>query len=160
MIRDAVVIGIGNPDRRDDGVGPAVAEAVRGTPGIDVLTCPAEPTAMLDAWDGRPLAVLVDAAAGGTPGQVRAGGLDEVSAASTNAVSSHDLNLGQTYELARVLDRAPQAVVVVTVDIGDTRDTGHGEGLSPAVAAALPEAVRVVRRVLAQHAEKSVDQQL
>lgn len=154
MSADPVVIGIGNIDRRDDGVGPAVAKALAGRPGLDVVTAPAEPTAILDAWAGRRLAVLVDAEVGGQPGRVQSCALDDV-ADRKPPFSSHDLSLRQTYELAQVLDRAPAAVVVVTVDVADT---GYGAGLSPAVAAALPEAVRVVERILAQQAEKSVDQ--
>ena len=52
-----VVIGIGNDHRRDDGIGPAVAAAVaaRGLPGVRVHRCAAEPTAILDAWDGSRL---------------------------------------------------------------------------------------------------------
>lgn len=154
-----VVIGIGNVNRRDDGIGPAVATALAGTPGLDVVTAPAEPTAILDAWTGRGLAVLVDAAVGGRPGRVLIASVDrrlDEMADDTRPVSSHDLSLRQTYELARVLGRAPDSVVVVTVDVGDT---GYGDGLSASVAAALPEAVRVVERIVAQQAEKSVDEQ-
>ena len=152
-----MVIGIGNPDRRDDGVGPAVAAAVAAPPGVAVFSCPAEPTAILDAWDGSDLAVLVDAAVGGPPGRVRAGTIDELSSGAEKPVSSHDLSLPQTYELARALGRAPAALVVVTVDIADA---GYGVGLSPAVAAALPEAVRLVERLVGEQAEESRDQQL
>ncbi len=148
----AVVIGLGNPQRRDDGVGPAVAAAVAdaGPAGVRVVTCPAEPTAVLDAWAGAELAVLVDAAAGDVPGRVRRcepGGL-----AQTASVSSHDLNLGQTYELGRVLDCAPRRVVVITVDVADC---GQGAGLSPAVSAAVPRAVAAVLAELAVPAEQS-----
>ena len=69
----AVVVGIGNPHRRDDGVGPAVAArvAARRLPGVRVIDCAAEPAALLEAWAGAPLAVLVDAVSGGVPGRVR-----------------------------------------------------------------------------------------
>ena len=156
-----VVIGVGNPDRRDDGVGPAVAAAVVAPPGVAVLSCPAEPTALLDAWDGSELAVLIDAAVGGPPGRVRAGAIGELGVGAEKPVSSHDLSLSQTYELARALGRAPAALVVVTIDIADA---GHGVGLSPQVAAALPEAVRLVECLVGEQSvvgqtEKSGDQQ-
>jgi hydrogenase maturation protease len=121
---------------------------------VAVLTCPAEPTAILDAWDGAALAVLVDAAVGVPPGLVSAGRLDEV-AVPENPVSSHDLSLRQTWELGCVLGRAPGSLVVVTVGIADA---GHGVGLSPAVRAALPEAVRTVERIVAEQIHESVDQ--
>lgn len=145
-----VVIGVGNTHRRDDGVGPAVAAAVAADcpAGVRVVTCVVEPTAILDAWDGADLAVVIDAAGGddAMPGRVRRAAIEEV--AGSSALTSHDLNLVQTYELARVLDRAPRRVVVVSVDAADL---GHGDGLSPAVAQAIPRAVAVVRAELAGH---------
>ena len=138
-----VVVGLGNEHRRDDGVGPAVAAAVAGLcpPGVRVLTCAVEPTAILDAWAGTELAVVVDAAAGpdAVPGRVRRCAVDEL--ADPGVLSSHDLNLAQTYELARVLDRAPRRVVVIGVDAADT---GYGAGLSAEVAQAVPEATALV----------------
>lgn len=151
----AAVIGIGNSFRRDDGVGPAVVTALDGDcAGVRVLTCAAEPAAILDACDGAALAVLVDAAVGTRPGRVSVCGLDDL--APSRPVSSHELSLHQTFELGRALGRAPRSVVVVSVGVADT---GHGRGLSPSVFAALPEAVRVVRAVLAEQIEESADQQ-
>lgn len=68
-----VVIGVGNEYRRDDGVGPAAAREVgRSRPGWRVLISDGEPTAMLDAWAGTRLAVVVDATVGtGPPGAIR-----------------------------------------------------------------------------------------
>lgn len=151
----AVVIGLGNSFRRDDGIGPAVAAAVdaRGMPGVHVV-CAADTTAILDAWAGARLAVVVDAVIGGTPGQVRQCALDDL--AEDAPVSSHELGLRQTYELGRALGRAPRSVVVVTVDADDT---GHGERLSPAVAAALPEAVGAVLRILVEQGQEAAHQQ-
>ena len=155
MTTPAVVIGIGNSFRRDDGIGPAVAAhlAGRGLPGVRVLSCAAEPTAILDAWQGVRRAVLIDAAVGGPPGRVRQCSLDDV--AESAPLSSHDLNLQQTFELGRALGRAPESVTVVTVDVADT---GHGEGLTPAVRQALPEAVHAVLDLLGMPQE-TTDQQ-
>ncbi|MGI9126012.1 MAG: hydrogenase maturation protease [Mycobacterium sp.] len=157
MSRQAVVIGIGNEFRRDDGIGPAVAAQLSGLPGVRVLACAAEPAAILDAWTGAALAVLVDAAAGGVPGRIRRCGIGDL--VDPAPLSSHELNVRQTYELGRALGRVPESVVVVAVDVADT---GQGPGLSPAVAAALPLAVGVVRDVLGdfrQQADEAGDQQ-
>lgn len=156
MSGDCVVIGIGNDHRRDDGVGPAVAAVLAGQdlPGVRVLTCPAEPTAVLDSWEDARVAILVDAAAGIPAGEVRRCSPDDVEAAAR--VSSHDLGLRQTCELGRALGRAPDVVVLVAVGVADT---GHGVGLSGAVAAALPEAVRTVLAIVAEQSEKAAHQQ-
>ena len=77
-----VVIGVGNTHRRDDGVGPLVAAEVAADcpAGVRVLTCAVEPTAILDAWDGADLAVVIDAAGGDdtVAGRVRRCTIDEV----------------------------------------------------------------------------------
>ncbi|TGD86323.1 hydrogenase maturation protease [Mycolicibacterium sp. CH28] len=144
-----VVVGIGNDHRRDDGVGPAVAAAlaVGQLPGVRVLTCAAEPTAILDAWDGSALAVIIDAVVGpdAVPGRVRRCTAEDLAVAG--GISSHDLSLAQTYELGQALGRAPQRLVVVAIDAADL---GHGTGLSPAVAAAVSHAVEVVRAEIIQ----------
>lgn len=150
---DCVVIGIGNEFRRDDGIGPAVAAELAAR-GVPALICAAEPSAILDAWAGTGLAVLVDAADGAEPGRIRRCAIADLNESAP--VSSHDLGLRQTYELGRALGRFPAALVVVTIDI---TDTGHGEGLSPAVAAALPAAADVVEAILGEHVGKPTDQQ-
>jgi hydrogenase maturation protease len=150
-----VVIGVGNAARRDDGVGPAVAAAVAVGPDVAVVTCPAEPTAILDAWAGAALAVVVDAAVGVPPGRVCVGSIDDI-AAPEKSFSSHDLSLQHTWELGRALGRAPDELVVVSIGISDA---GHGFGFSPVVAAALPEAVRTVERLLGEQTHEPDDQQ-
>jgi hydrogenase maturation protease len=138
-----LVIGIGNSYRRDDGVGLAVADEIaeRGLPGVRVMTAIGEPGAILDAWTGAPLAVVVDAAMreGSTPGQIRRWTPSD--AAETAVVSSHALGLPQTYALGEALGQIPERLVVFTVDIAGA---GHGEGLTPAVAAAVPQVVDAV----------------
>lgn len=155
MNSGAVVIGVGNTFRRDDGIGPAVAAAIGELrrPGVRALACAGETTEIMDAWDGAGLAVVVDAAVGGLPGEVRRCGLDEF--VDATPFSSHELSLRKTFELARALDRAPGSVIVVTVGI---TDTGHGEGLSPPVAAALEHAVEFVLGILVDQCEESADQ--
>lgn len=154
MSRSAVLIGVGNVDRRDDGVGPAVAGlAGRSLPGVPVVTCPSEATQILDAWDGFGLAVVVDAVAGGSPGRVRQCAPAELAGAAP--VSSHDLDLAGIWALGRALGRAPETLVVVAVDVADT---GHGAGFSPAVAAALPEAASAVVSVVREHCQEAAHQ--
>ncbi len=48
----AVVIGIGNEFRRDDGAGPAVIGQLRGRApaGVRLVITDGEPTRLIDAW--------------------------------------------------------------------------------------------------------------
>ncbi len=138
-----VVIGIGNDFRRDDGVGLTVAEQIaeRGLPGVQVLSGINEPTALLDAWSGAARVVVVDAVAAGNsaPGRIRRWTGLELE--TTPAVSSHALGLIQTCALGQALARMPDELVVFTIDVVDTN---HGIGLTPAVAAAVPELVDLI----------------
>ena len=58
-----MVIGVGNPSRRDDGVGWVVAAAAGRRLGetVDIRLCDGDPARLLDAWTDVELAVVVDA---------------------------------------------------------------------------------------------------
>ena len=132
-----VVIGLGNAYRRDDGVGLAVAERLRAqSGGIDVVSYEQEPSRLLDAWTGADLALVVDAVSSGAePGTVHR--FDATERAVPGRVfrgSTHAFGVSEVIELARALGRLPRRVLVYGVE-GD--EFGAGEGLSPAVAAAV-----------------------
>jgi hydrogenase maturation protease len=134
----AVIVGIGNEFRQDDGVGPAVIRSIRES-GIaeDWLTVTVvEPMDLTQVWQGLSLAVLVDAALyePPTPGvvhRVEAGQL----ANRTRCESTHGLGLPDAIRLSNALERTPEHLVVLTVE---AERLGLGPGLSPRVAAAVP----------------------
>jgi hydrogenase maturation protease len=133
---------LGNEFRRDDGAGQVVAaRAVGEVSGVQDMGPQVDPLALLGRWDGSDLAIVIDATRGaGTPGDVRV-----VDLASTSehpgATSTHGISLSGVLRLARAVDRAPARVVVVGIE---GADFGKGQGLSPAVASAVPAAVRRV----------------
>jgi hydrogenase maturation protease len=146
---DVVVVGIGSPDRGDDGVGPAVAAAVAGLglPGVRVVTH-AEPMDLLDdGLSAADVVVLVDAVRSGRPAgsllvrDISVAALPEVG----GAPSTHALGLDATVELARALRRMPRQLVLVGVE-GLRFETG--ESLSPDVSAAVAEAAELVAGVV------------
>jgi hydrogenase maturation protease len=60
------VIGVGCLHRADDGVGPAVMNAVRahlpdGCPGLRLTECPGDPAGLIGLWENARLAVVIDA---------------------------------------------------------------------------------------------------
>ncbi|MEQ9640567.1 MAG: hydrogenase maturation protease [Alphaproteobacteria bacterium] len=149
--RGCIVICIGNPDRGDDGLGPAVARQLRSrlAAGVEVIELDGEATALLAALDGAGSAYLVDACAGGAaPGTVHR--FDAVDAALPEAMydlSTHGLGLGAAIELARALGQLPPRCTVLAVE---GRDFNIGAPLSPPVAAAVND---VCRRLQAEIAE-------
>ncbi|HET6953975.1 MAG TPA: hydrogenase maturation protease [Acidimicrobiales bacterium] len=69
-----VVLCVGNPFRRDDGVAAAVAGPARRAlpPEVRVMELDGEPARVVEAWAGAGLAVVVDAArSGAAPGTIR-----------------------------------------------------------------------------------------
>jgi hydrogenase maturation protease len=154
----AVVIGVGNEFRRDDGIGPAVAGEIGGRdlPGIRVVWSDGDPAALLEAWDGVDLAIVVDAVrlADPAPGRVHkttAGpwlrGAATSSAATGSAgaaggaASSHGLGVPDALLLGQALGRLPGRLVVFAVEAASV---DLGVGLSPQVAAAAPAVVSAV----------------
>ena len=140
---DAVLIVIGNSFRRDDGVGLAVAEEIGrcGLTGVRVVTAIGEPAAILDAWTGARLAVVVDAAMGegARPGRIRRWTPGDSVVA--NMLSSHAFGLPQAYALGEALGRLPERLVGLTVDIADA---SLGVGLTSPVADAVPALISAV----------------
>jgi hydrogenase maturation protease len=135
-----VVIGVGNRDRSDDGVGLEVARRLRERPLVQatVLEGDGDPAGLFEAWKGRGLAILVDAASSGdAPGRVRRFEAHRSPLpASLRHASTHSFGPAEAVELGRALGRLPQSVIVYAVE-GHRFDAG--QGLSPAVEAAIPD---------------------
>jgi hydrogenase maturation protease len=131
--RRALVIGIGNPYRSDDGAGLAVAAQVRaaGLPGVTVTEFEGEPVSLIDAWDGAPLVYLADAvSSGGEPGTVyrfdaAAAGLPP---APLRHRGTHAFSLADVIELGRALGRLPARLIAFGIE---GAGFGAGTGMSP-----------------------------
>lgn len=140
----AAVIAVGNEYRGDDGIGRAVAREVAklDLPGVVVTWCDGEPAALLDAWSGVDLAVVVDAVLcdPATPGRIRRTTID-TAPVGTHVMSSHALGVPDALLLGRALGRTPRELVVVAVEAARF---DFGLGLSDPVAAAVPQVVRTV----------------
>lgn len=140
-----VVIGLGNPDRGDDGAGSAVATLLvdRLPAGAQLLNRRGDMLALLDDWAGADALVCIDAAAPmGRPGHIHRIDLDEADLPRTaSAASSHALGLADAVALARALGTAPRKVIVFAIE-GTCFD--GGAPLTPEVAAALDSAATQV----------------
>jgi hydrogenase maturation protease len=143
-----IVIGVGNPDRGDDGVGPEAIRRLRGrVPArVVVVTSDGDPGSLIELWAGHEPVVLIDAmSSGAEPGTVRRFAANDGSVpipVRGGATSTHSLGPGAAIELARSLDRLPDRWVVFGIE---GRRFDAGAPLSAEVARALPV---VVERVL------------
>jgi len=123
----AVLIGVGNRLRGDDGAGPAVAELARRTlpSGVCVVTCEEEPSRLIESWRSADVAVLVDALEpAGAPGAVwRFDATGRALPARSFRSSTHAFGVGETIELARALGTLPRRLIVYGIE-GAVFDAG------------------------------------
>ncbi len=142
-----LVVGVGNPYRRDDGVGPAVVRelAHQVPPDVCLREHSGEGASLMAMWEGHPWVILVDAVvSGAAPGTVhRLEAHRQPLPASLFHGSTHAFSLAQAVELSRALGTLPPEVLIYGVE---GTDFDHGMGLSPPVAAAVET---VVRQILA-----------
>lgn len=153
MNAPVVVIGIGNSWRGDDGVGWAVIDELEAHAShhprstIDLVRTDGEAARLIECWDGRALAVVVDAVVtGATPGTIIH--LDPAAVPAGGApIGSHSLGLDHAMALGRALGRLPRRLLVVGVEGTAFAD---GSPLSPPVGAALPDAVAAVEALISE----------
>jgi len=141
-----LIAGLGNYLLQDDGVGVHAVRALQQTPLPGVIVAEVG-TAVLGAlhlleWAEKILAI--DAMqAGGTPGTIYAFGVEDAAGPGMQA-SLHELNL---LAALRFLPRQAKPQILIVGIEPETID--YGLDLSPAVAAALPELSREIRRIVA-----------
>jgi len=137
MTPEALVIGVGNAFRGDDGVGLVVALELRelALPGVIVLEQSGEGAALVEAWGSADRVIVVDAVSSGNePGIIhRFEVADQPLPAHFAGGSTHAFGLAEAVELARQLDRLPPHLVIYGIE-GKAYDLATG--LSSEVAAA------------------------
>jgi hydrogenase maturation protease len=154
MCGGVLLVGIGNPDRGDDGFGPAVASRFRGLapPGVCILERRGDVLDLIEEWEGFSAVIVVDAAAPIS----RAGRVHRIDLArhplsgEVARSSTHAFGVAEAVELARSLGRLPRHLVAYLVE---GEHFAIGAPLSPVVAKAVDE---VVKRIVAELSRISV----
>lgn len=144
----ALVVGVGNRDRGDDGVGPEVAALVAelAIPGVEVVEHE-EPLALLEHLGSHDDVVVVDATAPqGEPGRVHVWRVGRAPLRhDPRALGSHGLGVAEAVELARATGRLPPRLTLVAVQ---GRSFEVGSPLSEEVRDRLHDAVDLVVSLL------------
>ena len=138
-----LVIGVGHPDRGDDGVGPWVATRLQEI-GAEAAIVHGDCARLIDLWSDRDRVVVVDAMrTDDAAGTIRRfdGRIEPLPTGAFRS-SSHLFGLAEAVALARTLDRLPRELIVYGV-AGARFDLGVC--LSPTVEAA---AGRIVDDIL------------
>ncbi|ATJ81355.1 hydrogenase maturation protease [Halomonas beimenensis] len=152
-----LVVGLGNPDRGDDGVGVLLATRLADSlpDGVGLLTGGRDVLSLIDDWAGYDVMLALDAAAPmGHPGRVhRLTSSGEWPVETQAPLSGHALGLFEALALARTLHLpVPHSVVIFAIEAADLTP---GAPLSPAVAAAMPGMVERVVDEVARRAART-----
>ena len=126
-----LIVGLGHRYRRDDAVGPLVAEALAAR-GLDAQAHEGDGLGLLALWDGRAHCLVIDALADAA----RAGAILRLPAdpailrAAGFVHSSHRIGLPEAVALGRSLGRLPASLEVIAIA---GRDFAFGDEPSPEV---------------------------
>jgi len=149
------VCGVGNKLKKDDGLGPLIAEELDATvmpQGVDVADFGISGFKCALKLEGYNKVVFVDAISlpGSEPGRlhrlkINKEALMRSPKLSDFSVSMHETDLERIMATAAVLSIYPDEVVIVGCE---PADTSVGLGLTPAVEAAVPQIIDLIMQEL------------
>ncbi len=147
--RRVLVVGLGNPDRGDDGVGPFVIEKLAGRLPADVVVASSgiPVLSVMTEWADFDAVICVDAAAPLTaPGHIHRFDLATTELPrEIPLASSHVLGLADAIGLSRALDLAPRDIIVFAIE--GASFVGGAQMAPEVITAAAEVAARVVAEV-------------
>jgi len=147
----AVIIGVGNEFRSDDGAGLAAARALRASvpESTRIVELDGEATSLLEVWSGCDLAIVVDAVKGDHPaGHVYCfDALVEPPPKELFRYSTHAFGVAAAIELGRALDKLPRRLLVYGIE---GKDFEAGTGLTPDVERAVAKATTQILHEVAE----------
>ena len=127
-----LVIGMGNPDRGDDGIGIAALRKIaeKNFPDAKTIEIVSGGLSLVDAWAGATRVVVLDAVSSGA----KAGAIFRVDARKKILptkffrCSTHDFGVAEAVEMSRSLGQLPASLVIYGVE---GKNFELGAGLSP-----------------------------
>jgi hydrogenase maturation protease len=149
-----LILGLGNPLLKDDGVGLRVAEELQGR-----LNSRGDTEVGLDYWGGLRLmermigfdrAVIIDAIVSGKPpGTIQT--LHPGDIPTQRSASAHDVNLPTALQLGRQAKAhlpEDEEILLIGIEAADVQT--FNEQLSPEVEAVVPDVIELVLKAIAQ----------
>ena len=142
-----LVLGLGNPILRDDGVGNRIVQVLQKkihNSNVTVLETNAIGLGLLDSLPGYNRAIIIDAiqTPKGKAGQIHRLSLQD-SAALDYLSTTHNIGLGTVIELGNKLGLAlPKEIIIIAIEVADV--TTFSEDLTPRVEQAIPKVVELV----------------
>lgn len=151
------VVGLGQDALGDDGAGLEVVRLLRAAPdaklrGVEYVEA-RDPSDLVALVEGPRRVAIVDAAVGaGALGEIIEIGPEALGRVRGRPASAHGMDVVDAIELGRAVHGAGMAPEVRLFAIAIGPGGSWGEGLSPAIRAAVPRAARAVRAWLDRRA--------
>ncbi len=147
-----IVLGLGNPILRDDGVGNRVAleleDKLAQRQDITVMETSMSGLSLIDLLAGYDKAIIIDAiqTAEGKAGQIYRLTPDAFNN-TRHASSPHDVNFATALELGNRLGMSmPKQILIYAIEVADT--TTFSEKCTPAVSRAIPACIKMITKEL------------
>ena len=148
----ALILGVGNPLMKDDGIGVHTVhelEKLRLPEGVAVLDAGTRGLGLIDLMKEAPKVVFLDAVdMGKKPGTVTRFASEEIKTVTDNVrLSLHEVGLPQVLHLSSRLGVCPEVVIFGI----QPKDLGQGIGLSQELKKAVPNIIESVLREVDNH---------
>jgi hydrogenase maturation protease len=147
-----IVLGLGNPILRDDGVGNRVAleleDKLAQRKDVTVIETSMSGLSLIDLLAGYDKAIIIDAiqTAEGKAGQIYRLTPDAFNN-TRHASSPHDVNFATALELGNRLGMAmPKQILIYAIEVADV--STFSEKCTPAVSRAIPACIKMIVKEL------------
>ena len=152
-----LILGVGNPYRRDDGIGPAVIAHLQADPladGIDLLDGGTDGLALLEEIKKYAHVLIIDAVQmGKIPGEVCLFSPEEAKlTVATDALSTHGFGLAEVIGLMEKLEIKTDLRIIGI----QAQDLSFGEEMSQDVSSKIEEICDLVKTYLVTSNQLSV----
>lgn len=145
---DTLVLGVGNDIKRDDAVGLRLVEAFEerlDVPGATFETMTSGRLMLIDELSGYDRVVIVDSikTADGTPGDWYAFDPQDVEPEKeSGGLATHNVGLGTLTTLGEAMGESMPEITIYAIEVADPFE--YGEGITEAVASALPDLIEEI----------------
>lgn len=144
---ETLILGIGNPILKDDGIGPRLIHELRNIitgPNITLRETSLSGINLMELLIGFDHAIIIDAIQGrGKPGTIHWLTLEDLDIQHSNTSSNHNMNLIQAIELGRDLAQPmPDDINILAIEAKDL--TSFGENLTSEIEKAVPIALEQI----------------
>ncbi len=151
MNNNRLILGVGNPLREDDGIGPAVIRRlfeIKRKKDIflstDLVDGGTDGLGLIEYLRNYKKVILIDAVEMGiSPGSIKVFTPDEaILTINTDSLSTHGFGIAELITLARELDILPDMTIIGV----QPETTGYGQILSSAVHTSIDKIYRIIQK--------------